>query len=140
MFLGEYIHTIDQKKRLAIPAKFRKTLGKRAIIAPGLDNCLVVYSQEQWQKVAAKLENLPNGQVNARVFTRIVLSGAADAELDSLGRILIPEPLKNYAHLEKNVAILGLSNRIELWNETEWKQYKEKMEKGVGDMAQQLGI
>jgi len=140
MFLGEYIHTIDQKRRLAVPAKFRKTLGKKAIIAPGLDNCLVIYPQEQWQKMAAKLENLPNGQVNARVFTRIMLSGASDVELDALGRVLIPEHLKNYAQFKRNIAILGLSNRIELWDETKWKTYKEKMEKTVGDMAQQLGI
>ena len=140
MFLGEYIHTIDQKRRLAVPAKFRKTLGKKAIIAPGLDNCLVIYPQEQWQKTAGKLENLPNGQVNARVFTRIMLSGANDVELDTLGRILIPEHLKYYAQLKKNVAILGLSNRIEIWDQTKWKTYKEKMEKTVGDMAQQLGI
>lgn len=140
MFLGEYLHTIDQKRRLAIPAKFRKSLGKKAIIAPGLDNCLVVYPQEQWQKMAGKLENLPNGQVNARVFTRIILSGASDVELDALGRILIPEHLKNYAQLEKNVFILGISNRIEIWDEAKWKEYKEKMEKTVGEMAQQLGI
>jgi len=140
MFLGEYIHTIDQKRRLAIPAKFRKTLGKKAIITPGLDNCLVIYPQEEWQKMAQKLEGLPSGQENARIFTRIMLSGATDVELDALGRILIPEHLKNYAKLEKNVAILGLSNRIELWDEDKWKAYREKMEKAVNDMAQQLGI
>ena len=140
MFIGEYIHTIDQKRRLAIPSKFRKTLGKRAIITRGLDNCLVIYPLEEWNKLANKLENLPSGQVNARDFNRIILAGATDVELDKLGRILIPDHLKDYAVLKKNVAILGLSNKIELWDEMRWQEYKRKMEKTAGEMAQQLGI
>jgi MraZ protein len=140
MFIGEYIHTIDQKKRLAIPSKFRKNLGRRAVITRGLDNCLVLYPMEEWEKMASKLENLPSGPVNARGFSRIMLSGATDVELDKLGRILIPDHLKDYAFLRKNVAILGLSNRIELWDERRWCQYKAKMEKTVNQMAQQLGI
>lgn len=140
MFIGEFIHTIDQKRRLAIPSKFRKNLGKKAVITRGLDNCLVIYPLEEWNKMANKLENLPNGQVNARGFSRIMLSGATDVELDKLGRILVPDHLKDYAFLKKNVAILGLSNRIELWDQDKWKEYKEKMEKIVSEMAQQLGI
>jgi len=140
MFIGEYIHTIDNKRRLAVPSKFRKTLGKRAIIAQGLDNCLVIYPIEEWQKKASKLENLPDSQVSARTFTRILLSGATEVELDKLGRVLVPEHLKKYAFLEKNVAILGLSNRIELWDEKKWQEYKAKMEKTVEEFAQQLGI
>lgn len=140
MFIGEYIHTIDNKRRLAIPSKFREALGKKAIIAQGLDNCLVIYPLEEWKKRAEKLENLPDGQIDARVFTRIMLSGATDAELDKLGRILVPEHLKNHAFLKKNIAIIGLSNKIELWDETKWVEYKRKMEKTVGEIAQQLGI
>ena len=140
MFIGEYIHTIDNKRRLAVPSKFRKTLGKRAIIAQGLDNCLVIYPIEEWQKKASKLENLPDSQVSARTFTRILLSGATEVELDKLGRVLVPEHLKRYAFLEKSVAILGLSNRIELWDEKRWQEYKAKMEKTVEEFAQQLGI
>lgn len=140
MFIGEYIHTIDQKRRLAIPSKFRKNLGKRAVITRGLDNCLVIYPLEEWEKMANKLENLPSGIMNARGFTRIMLSGATDVELDRLGRILVPDHLKDYAFFKKNIAVLGLSNRIELWDTTRWKEYKDKMEKTVGDMAQQLGI
>lgn len=143
MFIGEYCYTIDEKKRIAIPAKFRKALGKKAVITTGLDNCLVVYPIQEWEKLAKKLENLPNGQVDARGFSRIMLSGAIDVELDKLGRILVPDYLKKYALLTKNVAILGLSNKIEIWDETKWKNYKEKTEKEIGDMAsrlQQLGI
>jgi MraZ protein len=143
MLIGEYIYTIDQKKRIAIPAKLRKSLGKRVVITTGLDNCLVVYPFLEWQKLTKKLESLPNGQVDARGLSRIMLSGAVEGELDKLGRILIPDYLKNYAFLKKNVAILGLSNRIEIWDEERWKEYKEKTEKEIGDMAsrlQQLGF
>jgi MraZ protein len=138
MFIGEYIYSIDDKKRLAIPAKFRKALGKKAVITRGLDNCLVIYPLEEWQKSAKKLENLPSAESDARAFARIMLSGAVDVNLDKLGRILIPDYLKDYALLIKNVAINGLSNRIEIWDEKRWKEYKEKTEKQIGDMAQRL--
>lgn len=138
MFIGEYIYTIDDKKRLAIPSKFRRDLGKRAVITRGLDNSLVVYPFDEWEKVAKKLEALPNSQTDARGFTRIMLSGAAEAQLDKLGRILIPDSLKDYALLKKNAALIGLSNRIEVWAEERWRGYKEKMEKEMGDMAERL--
>lgn len=140
MFIGEYIHTIDHKRRLAIPSKFRKSLGEKAVVSQGLDSCLVVYPIDEWQKKAAKLENLPDSQVNARTFSRIILSAAAEVELDHLGRILVPDHLKKYASLRKSVAILGLSNKIEVWDEETWKEYKLKTEKAVGEFAQQLGI
>lgn len=143
MFIGEYIYSIDHKKRLAIPSKFRKTLGKRAVITRGIDNCLVVYPMEEWKKLAKKLGSLPSSQIDARSFSRIMLSGAVDVELDKLGRILIPDYLKDYAFLKKNVVILGLSNKIEIWDEEKWKNYKAQTEKEIGDMAgrlQQLGI
>lgn len=140
MFIGEYIHTIDHKRRLAIPSKFRKSLGEKAVVSQGLDNCLVIYPIEEWQKRAGKLESLPDSQVSARTFSRIILSGASEVELDNLGRILIPEHLRKYASLKRSVAILGLSNKIEVWDEESWKEYKSKMEKTVGEFAQQLGI
>jgi MraZ protein len=143
MFIGEYPYTIDQKKRISIPAKFRKALGKKAIITRGLDNCLVVYPVQEWQKLAKKLESLPNSQADARGFARIMLSGAVDVVFDKLGRILIPDYLKKYAFLNKNVAVLGHSNRIEIWDEAKWQEYRTRTEKEIGDMAsrlQQLGI
>lgn len=140
MFIGEYIHTIDQKRRVSIPAKFRKELNGKAVITRGLDNCLVVYPVKEWQVVAKKLEELPSGQLNARGVTRILLSGATEVELDVLGRILIPDHLAEYALLKKSVAIIGLSNRIEIWDQIRWSEYKAGMEKTVGEMAQQLGI
>ena len=143
MFIGEFSYTIDQKKRIAIPSKFRKELGKKAVITRGLDNCLAVYPMEEWKKLTKKLEALPNSQTDARGFARIMLSGAVDAALDKLGRILIPDYLKNYAVFEKNVVIIGISNRIEIWDEKKWQEYKQKTESEIGDMAsrlQELGI
>ncbi len=138
MFIGEYKHTIDTKKRLAVPSKFRKNLEGRAVITRGLDSCLVVYPVGEWDKMAKKLENLPTSQIEARNFARIMLSGASEVELDKLGRILVPDFLKNYAFLKKNVAILGLSNRIEIWDEEKWQKYKKKTEMAVGDIAEKL--
>ncbi len=138
MFIGEYKHTIDNKKRLAIPSKFRKDLEKKAVITRGLDSCLIVYPIKEWDKMARKLESLPTSQIDARNFARIMLSGASEVELDKLGRILVPDFLKNYAFLKKNVAILGLSNRIEIWDEERWQEYKKKTEMAVGDIAEKL--
>jgi len=138
MLIGEYQHTIDTKKRLAIPAKFRKDLGEQAIITKGLENCLVVYTLPEWDKQAKKFEALPTGQSDARNYVRIMLSGATDTELDKLGRILIPDYLKNYAGLKKNVAILGLSNRIEIWDADKWEEHRKKTETVAGDIAERL--
>jgi MraZ protein len=138
MFIGEYKHTIDTKKRLAIPSKFRKELEGRAVITRGLDQCLIIYPVKEWEKMAKKLESLPTSQIEARNFARIMLSGASEVELDKLGRILIPDFLKNYACLKKNAAILGLSNRIEIWDEEKWQEYKTETEMTVGNIAEKL--
>jgi len=140
MLIGEYIYIIDDKKRVAIPPKMRSELGKSAVLTRGLDNCLVLYPLKEWQNLSKKMAALPAGQINARGFTRVVLSGAIEVGLDKLGRILIPDHLKKYAFLKKNVAIIGVSNRVEIWDEARWQEYKAKMEKTVGEMAQQIGI
>jgi len=139
MFIGEYTHTIDAKKRVAIPAKFRKELGKEAVITRGMDECLVVYPLSEWKVLADKIGRLPIGQKEARRFARIILAGASKVELDSLGRILIPDYLKKYASLKKNVVITGLYNRIEIWSADKWKVYREKAEREVDKMAEELG-
>ena len=138
MLIGEYKHTIDTKKRLAIPAKLRKDLGERAVITKGLENCLVIYTLDEWQKLAHKLENLPASQADARNFARIMLSGASDVELDKLGRVLIPDYLKNYASLKKNVTLLGLSNKIEIWDTDKWQEYSKRTESSAEDIAERL--
>jgi len=138
MLIGEYHHTVDIKKRLALPAKFRRELGKRVVITRGLDNCLVVYSAKEWQVMSDKLGKLPASQLEARGFARIMLAGAMEVELDRLGRILIPDYLKEYASLKKNVVVCGLYNRLEIWDEEKWEIYKKEAEKEVGDFAAKL--
>lgn len=138
MFLGEYTYSIDDKKRLAIPAKFRQALNKKAIITRGLDNCLFLYPAGEWEKLAKKLSQLPLSQADARGFARIMLAGAMEVSLDRLGRILIPDYLKKYASLQKKVVIAGLYNRVEIWDEKNWILYKQKIEKEAGDIAERL--
>jgi MraZ protein len=138
MFLGEYTYSIDEKKRLAIPAKFRVALGKKAVITRGLDNCLFLYSWKEWEELAAKLNSLPLAQADARGFARLMLAGAMEADLDKLGRILVPDYLKGYASLQKKTVIAGVYNRIEIWDEQKWEAYKLRIEKEVGDMAERL--
>ena len=143
MFIGEYTYSIDEKRRLAIPSKFRTKLGKKAVVTRGLDDCLVLYPMEEWKKLAQKLQDLPASRGQARGFVRIMLSGAVDVSFDKLGRILLPDYLKKYASLKKNASIIGLGNRIEIWDEKKWKEYKEKTETKVVDIAEgleELGI
>lgn len=138
MFIGEYTYSIDEKKRLAIPAKFRQLLGKQAVITRGLDNCLFLYPIKEWKILAKKLSKLPLAQADARGFARLMLTGAMDAKLDNLGRILIPDYLKDYAFCKKKIVIAGVYNRIEIWDEKKWQEYKNKTEMAVGDIAERL--
>lgn len=138
MLIGEYTYLIDDKKRLAIPAKFRQALGKKAVITRGLDQCLFLFSTKDWGILAKKLSRLPLGQADARGFSRLMLAGAMEANIDSLGRILIPDYLKEYALLKKKVVIAGIANRIEIWDEKNWDNYKQKTEKEVGNIAERL--
>jgi len=138
MFLGEYTYSIDEKKRLAVPSKFRQSLGKKAVITRGLDNCLFLYPQKEWKVLAEKLSKLPLSQADARGFARIMLAGAMEVNIDGLGRILVPDYLKKYASLGKKAVIAGLYNRIEIWDANVWKEYKEKTEKEAGNIAERL--
>ncbi len=138
MFIGEYTYNLDEKRRLAIPAKFRKILGKKAVITRGLDNCLFLYPAKEWERLANKLSQLPLSQADARGFARLMLAGATDVLIDGLGRILVPDYLKSYAALGKKIIVAGLFNRIEIWDEKEWQDYKLKTEKEVGNIAERL--
>ncbi|MCX6721530.1 MAG: division/cell wall cluster transcriptional repressor MraZ [Candidatus Staskawiczbacteria bacterium] len=139
MLIGQYEHTIDNKKRLALPAKFRGELGDKVIITKGVENCLVVYTEKEWEVMSSKLGNLPISQAEARSFARIILAGAMEVSLDKLGRILVPDYLKNYANLKKNVVICGLSNRLEIWDSEKWDSYTKNAEKGVEEIVSKLG-
>lgn len=139
MLIGQYKHTIDSKKRLALPAKFREELGANVVVTKGVENCLVVYTEKEWQAMSSKLSNLPISQTEARSFTRHFLASAAEISLDKLGRILLPDHLKKYAGLKKNVIVSGLSNRLEIWDETKWESYRKNAEKGVEKIVSKLG-
>lgn len=138
MFIGEYNYSIDDKKRLAVPAKFRSLLGKKAVITKGLDQCLFIFSVKEWQILAEKISKLPLAQSDARGFTRLMLGGAMEVSIDSVGRILVPDYLKKYAGLKKKVSVIGVLNRIELWSEEAWNKYKNQTEKESDDIAERL--
>jgi MraZ protein len=139
MFIGEYSHSIDPKKRLAVPSKFRDELKNKVVVTRGLDKCLFVYPLKVWEEIAGKLGTLPVGERDTRSFIRLMLAGAADVEADKQGRILIPDYLKSYAGLKKGVIIAGIFNRLEIWDETKWKVYKKNAEKNTDEIAEQLG-
>jgi len=138
MFIGEYKYSIDDKKRLAIPVKFRQLLKKKAVITKGIDKCLFLFTIKDWASLAKKISLLPLSQADARGFSRVMLSGAMEVDIDNLGRILVPDYLKNYALLKKKVVIAGVSARIEIWDEKTWNSYKVKNEKEVGNIAERL--
>ncbi len=139
MLIGEYRHNLDDKKRLALPAGLRPKLGKKVVLTRGLDNCLFVYPLAQWQKLTEELEKLPMGQVDARNFSRFLFAGAVETELDSLGRILIPDYLKDFAGLKGKVVIVGVSRRVELWDEERWQENTSKIERQADLLAEKLG-
>lgn len=139
MFIGEYQHTVDEKGRLAIPIKFRSDLAKGAVVTRGLDNCLFLYSLEEWQKLADKLSRLPISKANTRAFSRLMLAGAMDVEIDKQGRVIVPDYLRKYAGIKKKVIVAGLYNRLEIWDEEAWMKYKQGTEKNSGDIAEKLG-
>jgi MraZ protein len=138
MFIGEYQHNLDEKGRLAIPAKFRAALVKGAVVTRGLDNCLFLYTAPEWQKLASKLAALPISKANTRAFARLMLAGAMDVQLDKQGRIILPEYLRRYASIRKGVIVTGLYNRLEIWDENNWNRYKKGTEKSSGDIAEAL--
>lgn len=139
MLVGEYKHAIDAKKRLSIPSKFRKEIGEKAVLTRGLDNCLFLFPMKEWEQLAEKLGNLPLSQQDTRAFARLMLAGASEVEMDQLGRALIPDFLKNYAGLKKNVVITGLHKRLEIWDEEKWNIYKADIEKNSDRIAEKLG-
>ncbi len=139
MFLGEYLHTLDAKKRISLPVKFRKEVGKTVVVTRGLDNCLFVYSLKDWRLISEKLGSLSIAQSDQRGFNRFLLSGAVEVGVDSVGRILIPDYLKSFAGLKSRVVVAGVNDRIEIWNEKSWNEYKRRIERQADQMAEKLG-
>lgn len=139
MLIGEYKHALDPKKRLSIPVKLRKEIGDRAVLTRGLDSCLFLFPMKEWEQLAEKLGKLPFGQQDTRSFVRLLLAGASEVETDQLGRILIPDFLKDYAGLKKAVVIAGVFNRLEIWDEELWTSYKNRIEENSDRIAEKLG-
>lgn len=149
MLIGEYTHTIDDKNRLSLPAKFRSEMGKKIVLTPGLDHCIFVFTMKEWEKISGNLSGSSSSmfQADTRSFNRFMLGGAVEAEVDSIGRILVPDFLRNYAGLsaeaEKSsttkAVLIGVRSRVEIWNEKSWQEYKKVVEKQADALAEKLG-
>ena len=139
MLIGEYTHAIDDKNRLSLPVKFRQEMGKKVVITPGLDNCLFVFTLKEWEKISTKLSESSMLQADNRSFNRFMFGGAVEADIDSIGRILVPDFLRDRANLESKVAVIGVQNRVEIWNEKSWMEYKKVVEKQADSLAEKLG-
>ncbi|ANF36444.1 division/cell wall cluster transcriptional repressor MraZ [Bacillus velezensis] len=138
MFMGEYRHTVDAKGRMIVPAKFRDGLGEQFVLTRGLDQCLFGYPMNEWKLIEEKLKALPLTKKDARAFTRFFFSGATECELDKQGRVNIASSLLNYAKLEKECVVIGVSNRIELWSKVIWEQYTEEQEDSFAEIAENM--
>ena len=139
MLIGEYTHTIDDKNRLSLPAKFRQEMGKKVVLTPGLDNCLFVFTFKEWGKIEGRLTQSSLLQADNRSFNRFMFAGAIEAQVDPIGRILIPDFLRERANLKNRVVIIGVSSRLEIWNEKTWSEYKKVVEKQADSLAEKLG-
>ena len=139
MFIGEYEHTLDEKKRVTLPKAFKTELGKKMVMTRGLDNCLFVFSTVSWKKIADRLQDISFTQADSRGFNRFLLSGAVEVEADAAGRVLIPDHQKQFAGLKRNVVFTGVSDRVEIWDAAAWKAYKQRIEKQADAMAEKLG-
>ncbi|MFH1905429.1 MAG: division/cell wall cluster transcriptional repressor MraZ [bacterium] len=144
MFYGEFTHTLDEKNRLIVPmrlrGKIKETFVERFIITKGLDNCLFLFTVDEWRLFENKTKALPLTGKDARAYTRHLFSGASECTIDKQGRISIPLYLKNYAQIRKDVIIIGVMNRIEIWSRENWISYSKNTERSVNEIAEQLEI
>ncbi|QCT02230.1 MraZ protein [Paenibacillus algicola] len=138
MFMGEYQHNIDDKGRLTIPAKFRELLGSSFVVTRGLDQCLFVYPHEEWAVMEQKLKSLPLMKSDARAFSRFFFSGAAECEWDKQGRVNLPTNLREFAKLDKECVVIGVSSRVEVWSKDKWNEYYQQSEEAFNDIAEKL--
>lgn len=142
MLIGEHLHTIDDKSRVSLPSKFRKEMGSTVVIAPGIDSCLFIFTLKGWKELADRLSRPDSSsvlQADNRNFNRIIFGRAAEVDVDSIGRILIPEHLCEHAHLKAKVAIVGVVNRVEVWDEKVWSSFRTAVEKKTDALAEKLG-
>jgi MraZ protein len=140
LFYGEYRHTLDTKGRLIVPSKFREGLGEKFIVTKGLDNCLFVYSMEEWETLVNKIKLLPFTDKAVRAFSRFFFAGATEIEIDKQGRINIPPNLREYAELQKEVYVIGVSTRVELWNKERWDSYFDDENISNEEIAEKMSM
>lgn len=138
MLMGEFHHNIDEKGRIIIPSKLREELGNTIIITRGLEDCLFIYSKEEWSQIVTNLKTLPFTKKDARSFTRMFLSGATETEFDKQGRIKLPLPLIEYATLSKECVIIGVNDRVEIWSKDNWNTFMTKSKEELSDIADHL--
>ena len=138
MLIGEYEHSLDAKGRLIMPAKLREDIGEKFIVTKGLDGCLFGFSQTEWTNFEEKLKTLPLTNKNARDFVRFFLSGATECEIDKQGRFLIASNLREYANMEKEIAIIGVGTRIEIWDKEKWKSYNSDENISADEIAENM--
>ncbi len=135
MLLGEYQHSLDEKGRLIIPAKFREDLGENFVVTRGLDNCLFAYPLSQWKIIEEKVKELPTSQAETRAFVRMFFSGAVEVELDKQGRIVIPQQLREHAHIDRDTYVIGVSTKVEIWAKEVWENYSNQAEQSYEEIA-----
>lgn len=138
MFMGEFQHSLDDKGRLIIPAKFREDLGDKFIVTRGLDNCLFVYPMSQWKVLEENIKKLPTSHADTRAFVRMFFSGAVEAELDKQGRIVIPQHLRDHARIEKDAYVIGVSTKVEIWAKSAWEQYSSQAQQSYENIAETI--
>jgi MraZ protein len=141
MLIGEFRHTIDDKNRLSLPSKFRKEMGKNVVVTPGLDSCLFIFTMKQWEKISGRLSAGESSilQADNRGFNRFLLGGAVEVEVDAVGRMLLPEHIRERAKLKKEVVFIGVGDRAELWDESVWSAYRAEIERKADTLAEKLG-
>ncbi len=139
MFIGEYQHSVDEKGRIAVPARFRAQLSEGAVVTRGLDNSLVLYPLSDWKDLATRLSALPLSQKSARAFARLMLAGAMEVVPDKQGRVILPGYLRKYAGIKTAAVVTGLYNRVEIWDEATWQQYRTQSETDSTALAEELG-
>jgi MraZ protein len=138
MFMGEYNHTVDVKGRLIIPAKFRESLGEDFVVSKGLDGCLFIHGNNEWQKFVDELLKLPSGKKDARQFVRYFLAGAESVNVDKQGRILVSEVLRTTANIDKDVVVIGVGSRVEIWSRDRWEGVTEDID--AEEIAEQMAL
>jgi MraZ protein len=139
MLIGEYTHSIDEKNRISLPVKFREKMGKKVVVTPGLDHCLFVFTPKEWERISLRLSEASLGQSDNRSFSRFMFGGAVEADIDSIGRILVPDFLQSWANLKGKVSVVGVQSRVEIWNASAWGEYKKGVEGKAGALAEKLG-